>query len=233
MPQPQLLQTTVWVSTSPKRAHSSCRPVASGTPQMHTSPTGRSARPRWIRGRRGLGPSAPTRDDCCAAVAHPDDKQHTRSVLERSRRAKTACRVRLMWRLLAGRRGRVVLHPGSGMRKASHERFFSHSPPPSSTGAEQSHPCMVGGWAEIASPRLPRDRLLILKTGPMSGRGIAETKCQEFAATEAALAPPWPRRVIDRLILARLPSAPERQGPRGHQLGGLQRHAVDEQHLER
>lgn len=176
----------------------------------------------------------PPRDDCCAAVAHPDDKQHTRSVLERSRRAKTACRVRLMWRLLAGRRGRVVLHPGSGMRKASHERFFSHSPPPSSTGAEQSHPCMLGGWAEIASPRLPRDRLLILKTGPMSGRGIAETKCQEFAATEAALARPWPRRVIDRSILARLPSAPERQGPRGHQLGGLQRHAVDEQqHLER
>lgn len=73
---------------------------------------------------------------------------------------------------------------------------------------------MVGGWAEIASPSLPRDRLLISKTGPMSGRGIAETKCQEFAVTEAALAPPWPRRVIDRLILAHLPSAPEWQGPR-------------------
>lgn len=110
------------VSTSPKRAHSSCRPVASGNTQMHTSTTGRSARPRWIRGKA----PAPTRDDC-AAVAHSDDQQHTCSVLQRSD-SFIACRVRLMWRLLAGGRGRVVLHPGSGMRKASHERFFPLTP---------------------------------------------------------------------------------------------------------
>lgn len=93
---------------------------------------------------------------------------------------------------------------------------------------------MVGGWAEIASPRLPRDRLLILKTGPMSGRGIAETKCQELAATEAALAPPWPRRVIDRLILARLSVRTRTAGAaRVISLAAMQRHVVDEQLSER
>jgi hypothetical protein len=169
--------------------------------QLHTSTTGRSARPRWTLGfereeRSGPGPDA-GRLRCRRALrrasAHPPrPRKATPSLI--------ACPgpPALVWRLLAGR---VVLHPGSGMRKGSHERFF-HSPPPSSTGAEQCHPCMVGGWAEIALPRLPRDRLLISKTGPMSGRGIAETKCQDFAATETALAPPWPRRVIDRLILA-------------------------------
>ncbi len=87
----------------------------------------------------------PARDDR-AAVAHPDDHTHPLWPHERSRREKTTLLYSLLPRAAPGVAfvaGRVVLHPGSGMRKGVHERFSSY--PTELHGAERKpSPASVG-----------------------------------------------------------------------------------------
>jgi len=118
MPLPLLLQTIVWASTAPKRAHSSCHPVAHFHNWTLGSPALKLGRGEvWARPRRettALPSRTPTSIGTPALSSNGDCFPH--------------CLPRppaLVWRLLAGR---VVLHPGSGMRKGSHERFFPTHP---------------------------------------------------------------------------------------------------------